>query len=214
MRKSTTQDGNRVALIKLAAVMLLGIGAGVAMFFATLRSTPEGMSAASRSMTVANLRGLQDQHNVGFDPGVLQGRYALVYFGFTLCPDACPTALYSLTLALTQLDPDASRIQPVFVSVDPARDTPAQLNEYLSHFSERIVGLTGSAQALQIVAQNFGVIAVEHRDANLPGGYTMDHSNEFLLFSPTGKLLIRMPAERSADALLEQLRGLTKAEAV
>jgi protein SCO1/2 len=131
-----------------------------------------------------------------------------------LCPDACPTALYNLTLALAQLDPDARRIRPIFVSVDPARDTPAQLSEYLAHFSQYIIGLTGSLQAVQIVEQNFDVIAVEHRDASLPGGYTMDHSNEFLLFSPTGKLLMRLPADQGVDALLEQLRGLTKAEVV
>lgn len=203
-------SANRKALLKLALVMMVGTSAGVAMFFATLRSPSD--SATSALLPV--LSGLTTQQTQTFSANTLQGRYALVYFGFTFCPDACPTALYNLTLALAQLDPDAKRIQPLFVSVDPARDTPAQLNQYLAHFSERIIGLTGSAPAMQAVEQDFGVIAVEHRDATLPGGYTMDHSNEFLLFSPTGKLLMRLPAELSVDELVAQLRGLTKAEAI
>jgi protein SCO1 len=192
-------------------VLLLGVGAGAAMFVMTLRSTPE---PAAATKAVNGLQGLVDQHGVSFDPAALQGRYALVYFGFTFCPDACPTALYNLTLALAQLDADAKHIQPVFVSVDPARDTPAQLSQYLEHFSQTIVGLTGTVPAVEAAEQSFGVIAVEHRDASLPGGYTMDHSNEFLLFSPTGKLLMRLPADQNANALLEQLRGLTKGEAI
>jgi protein SCO1/2 len=212
--KPTARAGNGAALLKLAAVLLLGVAAGAAMFVVTLRSTPGRATAISTAVSVANLQGLLDQQGTRFDPTALKGRYALVYFGFTLCPDACPMALYNLTLALAQLDPDARRIRPIFVSVDPARDTPAQLSEYLAHFSQYIIGLTGSLQAVQIVEQNFDVIAVEHRDASLPGGYTMDHSNEFLLFSPTGKLLMRLPADQGVDALLEQLRGLTKAEVV
>ena len=214
MRKPTTKAGNGAALFKLAAVLLLGVGAGAAMFIVTLRATPEQATTASTSMSVESLQGLVDQHEVNFDPATLRGRYALVYFGFSFCPDACPTALYNLTLALTQLDADTTRIQPVFVSVDPARDTPAQLNEYLAHFSQAIIGLTGAMPAVQAVEQSFGVIAVEHRDASLPGGYTMDHSSELLLFSPAGKLLMRLPADQSVEVLVEQLRGLTKAQAV
>jgi protein SCO1/2 len=207
-----SKAGNGAALFKLAAVLLLGVAAGAAMFVATLRSTPA--QQASAMPAIDDLRGLVDQHGASFDPASLRGRYALVYFGFTFCPDACPTALYNLTLALAQLDADSKHVQPIFVSVDPARDTPAQLDQYLQHFSQAITGLTGSPPAVQAAEQSFGVIAVEHRDASLPGGYTMDHSNEFLLFSPAGKLLMRMPADQSANVLLEQLRGLTKAEAV
>ena len=213
MTTRTNKSVNRTALLKLALVMLVGTSAGVAMFFATLRSHSDSATSASGALLPV-LSGLTTQQTQTFSANTLQGRYALVYFGFTFCPDACPTALYSLTLALTQLDPDATRIQPVFVSIDPARDTPAQLSEYLAHFSEHIVGLTGSVPAVQTVEQAFGVIAIEHRDVTLPGGYTMDHSNEFLLFSPTGKLLMRLPADQGVDVLVEQLRGLTKAEVI
>lgn len=212
-KPSNNKSAARRALLKLALVILLGLGAGVAMFVATLRSTPNQAAARAAAMS-AELSGLIDQQGMNFDATALQDRYALIYFGFTMCPDACPTALYNQTLALAQLDADASRIQPIFVSVDPARDSPEKLAEYLAHFSERIIGLTGTPEALQLVEQRFGVIALEHRDTTLPGGYTMDHSNEFLLLSPTGKLLMRLPADQSSAELLEQLRSLTRAETV
>ncbi len=212
MNKSSSKSAGNRALLKLALVIALGLGAGVAMFMATTRYSPNGSGASATA--VDDLAGLVDQNGASFDPAVLKGRYALIYFGFTMCPDACPTALYNQTLALAQLDAEAQRIQPVFVSVDPARDTPEKIAGYLSHFSGRIIGLTGSAEAIQLVAQSFGVIAVEHRDEAMPGGYTMDHSNEFLLLSPTGKLLMRLPAAQSSKQLLEALRGLTRAEAV
>ncbi|MGE0116049.1 MAG: SCO family protein [Steroidobacteraceae bacterium] len=212
--QSVNRAAGRRALFRLVLVMLLGLGVGVALFVGTLRS-PSGQPVQSDVNSATDtLTDLVNQQGGRFDAGQLQGHYAVLYFGFTSCPDACPTALYNLTLALQQLDADAQRIQPVFVTVDPARDSPGQLADYLAHFSERIIGLTGTMEALQLAEQGFGVLAVEHRDDSLPGGYTMDHSNEFLLLSPTGKMLMRLPADQSVDALLEQLRGLTRAETV
>jgi protein SCO1/2 len=202
----------RTAYLKMALVLLLGVAAGVALFVATLRSTPADKMVSVLSSQ--QLQGLVDQHSQPFDPAVLQGRYTLVYFGFTFCPDACPTALYAVSQVLLQLDPEAKRIQPVFVSVDPARDTPEKLTEYLGSFSTHLIGLTGSADVIQTVEQAFGVIAIEHRDESLPGSYTMDHSNEFLLFSTGGRLLTRLPANEPATALLESLRALTRAESI
>lgn len=205
----------RQALLKLALVILLGLAAGVALFIGTQRPPSDRQNASLQpAASTASLAGLTDQRGGSFDAEQLRGRHVVVYFGFTFCPDACPTALYNLTLALQQLDVDAQRIQPVFVTVDPVRDSPGQLAEYLSHFSSHIIGLTGSVEAIQLAEHSFGVIALEHRDDSLPGGYTVDHSNEFLLLSPTGKLLVRLPADQSADALLEQLRDLIQAETV
>ena len=212
MNDSASKSARRNALFKLALVLLLGVGAGVGLFIMTLRSgSPAAVHAA---MTAADLQGLIDQDAQPFKPEQLQGRYTVVYFGFTMCPDACPTALYNLTLVLQQLDAEAKHIQPVFVSVDPARDTPQQINQYLAHYSDQWLGLTGDAEVMRDVEQRFGVIALEHRDESLPGGYTMDHSNEFLLLTPAGKLLTRLPADESVETLLEQLRALTKAESV
>lgn len=211
MSKTFNKSAGRRALFKLGLVVLLGLAAGAGMFMATLRYSP-GAGASATAMN--DLAGLVDQQGMDFDPTSLKGRYVLLYFGFTMCPDACPTALYNQTLVLAQLDAEAQRIQPVFVSVDPARDSPDKIAGYLAQFSDRIIGLTGSEDAIQRVEQGFGVIAVEHRDPAMPDGYTMDHSNEFLLLSPNGKLLMRLPAAQSSEQLLEALRALTRAESV
>jgi protein SCO1 len=206
---------SRATWIKLALAAVIGLSLGVAMFVATLRDTPNSAQPpAALRPTVSSMTSLFDQSGAAFDPTTFKGRYVLAYFGFTNCPDACPTALYSATLALQQLDADATRIQPVFVTVDPARDTPQQLALYLANFSGAWLGLTGSSEAIRAVEQQFGIIAEQHRDDSLPGGYTMDHSDEFLLFSPGGKLLMRLPANVMPDELLQQLRSLTVAEAV
>jgi protein SCO1 len=211
----TNVHTSRATWIKLTLVLLIGLSMGVALFVATLRDAPKAARPPSVvGPAVAGIAGLFDQGGAAFDPAALTGRYVLVYFGFTHCPDACPTALYSATLALQQLDADATRIQPLFVSVDPVRDTPQQMGVYLANFSSTWIGLTGSTEAIQAVEQQFGIIAEEHRDDSLPGGYTMDHSNEFLLFSPAGRLLTRLPANVTQDELLRQLRSLTVAEAV
>lgn len=213
MNPRYSKGARRRALFKLALVMLLGLGAGVGLFVSTLRSTDQPLPTSKPALLGA-LQNLLDTQGMRFDASRLSGQYAVIYFGFTFCPDACPTALYNLTLALQSLDPDARRIQPIFVTVDPARDSPAQLSQYLAHFSESLIGLTGAPDSIHTAEQAFGVIAAEHRDESLPGGYTMDHSNEFLLISPTGKLLMRLPADQSVDTLVEQLRGLTRAETV
>jgi protein SCO1/2 len=206
MRKASRAGKRRSVYIRMALVMTLGVAAGVAMFIATLRSGPA--TQVTGRDTLAALSELVDQQGRPFDAAKIQGRYAVLYFGFTFCPDACPLALSNLTVALRQLDPEAEKIESVFISVDPVRDTPEKLNEYLAHFSSRIIGLTGSVQAIQAAEQSFGVIALEHNDANLPGGYTVDHSNDFIVLSPSGRVLMRVPANLSADELLAQLRTL------
>ena len=87
----------------------------------------------------------------------VKGKYSLFFFGFTFCPDACPTALNTFTLVLEKLGPDADKIQPVFVSIDPERDTPEVLKQYLSSFDPRIMGLTGTPEAVAEAAKKFRV---------------------------------------------------------
>lgn len=183
----------RTASLRLALVMLLGFAAGAALFLSAMR----GPSAAH----VSALTNLITQEGKSFDATTLRGRYALIYFGFTYCPDACPTALYSMAAALKAKAP--SLLQPIFVSVDPQRDTPGVVAGYLAHFGTSIIGLTGKPEDVQRVLHSFGVIAVEQRDAKFPGGYTIDHSNEFVLMSPKGELLQRIPGTTAAARLAE-----------
>lgn len=196
--------------------LAIGLGAafGLGISWTQLKTAWEGgpTSQHDTSELSSQLSGLIDQHGAKFDGQSLQGRYALVYFGFTLCPDACPTALFALSTVLKKLDADAKRIQPIFVSVDPERDTPAVLANYLAPFGPRFIGLTGEAQAVRQAIDAFGVIAVKSPNDKFPNGYTMDHSNEFLLLSPDGALLTRLPANLGADTLEKELSAALKAD--
>ena len=130
------------------------------------------------------------------------GRYALVYFGYTNCPDVCPTTLAMMADALDRLGAKSQRVAPVFVTIDPARDTPKVLKQYLAAFGRRFVGLTGSPSAIAAVEHEYRVYAERHP---LPGGYAMDHSGEIYLIGPDGKLVAFYDTGIDSKALAEDL---------
>jgi protein SCO1/2 len=115
------------------------------------------------------------------------GKSMLIYFGYTYCPDVCPTTLALMGDALAKLGPKASQVVPVFITVDPERDTPAQLKTYLRSFGPQFVGLTGDGKTIAKVAADYRVYARKHP---LPGGgYGMDHSSVIYLMGPDGKFV-------------------------
>lgn len=119
-------------------------------------------------------------------------RYQLIYFGYTFCPDVCPSAMMVITQALKLLGDDAARIQPLFISVDPERDTPHVLREYVSYFHPGIIGLTGSPELLARTAANFRVTYEKVQVPGMPADqYQMDHSAGVFLMAPDGRLLVK-----------------------
>ncbi|HEY0106412.1 MAG TPA: SCO family protein [Rhizomicrobium sp.] len=134
------------------------------------------------------------------------GRYMLIYFGYTYCPDVCPTTLALMDDALAKLGPGAKRIVPIFITIDPARDTPSQLKSYLKSFGPDFVGLTGSPQALAKAAAGYRVYSRKHA---LPGGtYGMDHSSVIFLMGPDGKFVAYWDDTAiGPDGLAEDLRA-------
>lgn len=130
------------------------------------------------------------------------GRYRLVYFGFTYCPDICPTDMAVLGQALRRFeaaDPArAARVQPLFISVDPARDTPDVLRRFTDAFHPRFLGLTGSEAEIARVARRYGIY-FERGQPNAEGGYNVDHLRQAVLYGPDGApLAIVLPREPSA----------------
>jgi len=123
------------------------------------------------------------------------GRYRIVYFGYTFCPDVCPTDVQNIAAALKLLERDhaalARRIVPVFITVDPARDTPAVLKRFVSAFHPRLVGLTGTPEQIAKVAKAFGIYFA--KGAGTADGYLMDHSRQIYLFDPDGRPLALLP---------------------
>ena len=120
----------------------------------------------------------------------LRGRWLLIFFGYTYCPDLCPTALGEIAGALAQLGPLAAQVQPVFVSIDPQRDTPEALREYVQNFDARILPLSGSAEQLARAAGSFGVVFYKVPGPT-PDEYTFAHNAIMTLVGPEGSPLPR-----------------------
>jgi protein SCO1/2 len=129
---------------------------------------------------------LTDQNGRAVDQSLLKGKWSLVFFGYTFCPDVCPTTLTTLAQAEDQLGPKAKKLQVVFISVDPARDTPAQLKTYLSSpaFPKGTIGLTGTPQQVDAAAKAYKVYYARHGTGT---DYSMDHSAAVYLMDPKGR---------------------------
>ena len=134
------------------------------------------------------------------------GNYMLVFFGYTYCPDVCPTELQVMTAALDQLGPEASRIQPVFVSVDPARDTPEVLKAYVANFGPRLMGLTGTPEEIAAIAKAYRVYYAKAGNGASATDYLMDHSSIIYLMGPDGSFVKHMPYTTDAAKLAMELK--------
>lgn len=135
-----------------------------------------------------------------------RGRFMLIYFGYTFCPDVCPTALGSVAAALDQLSPaERAKVAPIFISVDPERDTPAVLKDYVAAFAPDMVGLTGTPEQLAPVVKSFKVYAAKAKGDD-PQAYTMDHSSILYLMGPDGKFLVHFPHGTSAAEVAAGLK--------
>jgi protein SCO1 len=134
----------------------------------------------------------------------LRGRPFLVFFGFTHCPDVCPTALFEISEVLGKLGPDAQRVSALFVTIDPERDTPVQMKDYLSSFNPRLVGLTGDPAAIAAVAKEYRVyvkkVPLDH------GDYTMDHTALVYLMDKDGRFVAPFNLKRSTEDAAADLR--------
>ncbi len=138
-----------------------------------------------------------------------RGKAVVVFFGFTQCPDACPTTLAALAEAMKKLGPDAERVQVLFVTVDPARDTPELLAQYVPAFDSRFAGLYGDAAATERVAKEFKVIYQKQPGAT-PGAYTVDHSTGTYVFDPQGRLRLYVSHGQGPEVFAHDLRELLR----
>jgi protein SCO1/2 len=137
-----------------------------------------------------------------------RGKYMLVYFGYTFCPDVCPTTLNGVTEALEQLGKKAERLQPIFITVDPVRDTPEVMKRYTAAFSPRLIGLTGTPDQIAKVAQEYRVYYAAHRTGPGPNDFTVDHSSILYLVGPDGKFIAPIRADETADQMALDLGRL------
>jgi protein SCO1/2 len=136
-----------------------------------------------------------------------RGKVVVMFFGYTQCPDFCPTTLSQLAEAMRKLGPDAARVQVLFVTIDPERDTPELLSHYVPAFDPSFLGLYGDAAATAGVAKEFKVL-YEKQPGPTPGTYTMDHSAGTFLFDPQGRLRVYETYGVGPDAYAHDIRAL------
>jgi len=153
---------------------------------------------------------LTDQTGKTVTDQSFRGRYMLIYFGYSFCPDVCPTTLGVMAEALQKLGAEGQRIVPIFITIDPERDTPKVLTDYMKAFGPQFVGLTGDAAAIKDVEKKYRVYAVKRPldpSKGLKGGYGMDHSSVIYLMGPNGKLVTFYDEAISPDDLAKDLRA-------
>ena len=188
-----------LAALAAAVVMVAGCGQG-------------GQQAGGPPLAGAKLGGpfaLTDQDGRRVTDKAYAGRYRIVYFGYTFCPDVCPTTLQTLMRGLSAFKASspsaAARIGPIFISVDPARDTPPVMKQYVAAFGPDLIGLTGGTDEIATVAKAYGVY---YKAAPAAGtsGYLVDHSSQPVLFGPDGAPIALLPADLGADAVAKELK--------
>jgi protein SCO1/2 len=149
----------------------------------------------------------QDGHKI--TERAFAGKYRIMYFGYTFCPDVCPTDVRNIGAGLSiveKSDPAlGAKVVPVFVSVDPARDTPAILKAFVSNFHPRMVGLTGSPGAIDAVAKEYAIY-YQKGETTPGGGYMVDHSRVAYLMDPQGRPLALLPQEKSPQAIATEMK--------
>ena len=176
----------------LFAVALLGTGGAL-----LLSSGGEGPDPA----TVGGPFILTDGAGRQVTDRDFRGKYLLIYFGYTACPDVCPTTLSEIADAMDRLGIQAARVQPIFITLDPARDTPAVVRDYAAAFGPHIVGLTGAQAQVDQVASEYRVYHAVHRNGPGPEDYTVDHSSVVYLIGPRGQLLAPIRADEAGSAM-------------
>ncbi len=192
VKERRAREQKRIAVIVAGTASLLLAGAVLWLLHAPPRATaaiggPFRLSASNGQI---------------IDNRSFPGRFTLLYFGYTHCQDICPTTLAALAGALKLLGHDADRVQPLFVTVDPGRDTPTVLQMYLAKFTPQLIGLTGTPQQIAAIERAFHITSIVHRTAI---GYDLDHSAVLYLMSPDGRFVAPIRAGETAPAMAATL---------
>ncbi len=185
--------------VGLAAVLAV---AGIAIWTFGAPAPVEEVAAIGGPFTLVDGAGktVTDQ--------AFRGKYMLVYFGYTFCPDVCPTTLNDVAQAVDKLGPAADKLQPLFITIDPARDKPDVIRQYAAAFSPKLQGLTGSAAQIATVAKEYRVYYAPHKTGPNPDDYTMDHSSVLYLMNPAGQFIGVIRADEGPDAMAADLKKM------
>ncbi len=187
----------------VAAIAAFAVSAAL-LVAAVLYALPDRGLTATQPSSVGGAFRMTDQNGRAVTEADFKGKPYLVFFGFTHCPDICPTALFEISEVLRRLGPEAEKTGAIFVSVDPERDTPEKLKLYLSSFHSRISALTGTPEQVDAITRAYRVYAKK-----VPldgGGYTMDHSAIVYLMDKNGYFVAPFNLKRTGDAAAADLK--------
>lgn len=194
---------------RVSVLVLAGLAAGALAALALL-SGPKGPPAVPTAIETgkALIGGpftLTDNTGKRVTEKDFLGKYMLVFFGFTHCPDICPSGLQVMSAALDQLGGKANDVVPVFITLDPERDTPEKIGEYVKSFSNRFVGLTGSKDDVAAAAKAYRVYYQIVPDEKNKGEYTIDHAAIIYLMGKDGSFVTHVPHTTNVDAVVSAL---------
>ena len=203
--KSAPGGSPRFVLVAAALAALVILGAGVFLALA-LRDNPRGAAGTMLASAIGGPFRLTDQNGKTVTDADLKGKWSLVYFGYTHCPDACPTALNDISIALEDLGAKRDAVRPVFITVDPERDTPEALKAYVMSFDAPILALTGTPDEVAQAAKGYRVYYAKHPEAG--GDYSMDHSSVIYVMDPQGRFTASFTHESTPEQISERLKKL------
>jgi len=189
--------------VLFAGFVILGAGAFLAL---SLHETPRGAAGTLLASAIGGPFRLVDQDGKTVTDADLKGKWSLVYFGYTHCPDACPTALNDIAIALDELGSKRSAVRPVFITVDPERDTPEVLKAYVTAFDAPILALTGTPEEVAQAAKGYRVYYAKHPEAG--GDYSMDHSSVIYVMDPEGRFTASFTHQSAPEEIAERLKKL------
>jgi cytochrome oxidase Cu insertion factor (SCO1/SenC/PrrC family) len=190
-----------LALSVLAVALLTGLAA---LYF----SAPRGPVATGTAL-IGGPFSLVDHHGKRVREKDFAGKYTLIFFGYTFCPDICPSTLQVMSAALDKMGADAEPITPVFVTIDPERDTVQVMKDYVANFHPRMVGLTGTAEEIAAMAKEWRVYYAKPKREEGKSDYLMDHATFLYLMGPDGKFVKLFEYTTDAAALADRLRAAT-----
>ena len=196
-----------LARIRLFLWVILGLVAAAIVVMLWRQSEPQPSVTQTSLGTIGGPFTLVGTDGKPFTSAQLSGKPAAVFFGFTHCPDVCPTTLARLTKLRRELGKGDDAMSIVFISVDPERDTPAEVGNYLKLFDTPVVGLTGTAAQVEQVKKQFGIYS---RKAEQPGGgYSVDHTATVMLLDRGGQFVATLSPEEGNAVALDKLRRIT-----
>jgi protein SCO1/2 len=187
----------------IAGLIVLGLAIIIAALTAYRLTGDRSLTAAA---SIGGPFSLVDGTNKRVTDRSFHGKWEVIYFGYTYCPDACPTTLDTIAETLQRLGPLADEVQPLFITIDPKRDTPDAIAAYVKNFDPRIVGLTGSPEEIGAVAREFRIYFAVHKTGDGPDDYLMDHSSVIIVMDPDGRFAGVIAADLPADRMTAKLR--------